>query len=119
MSAFLRTKSGTAVLLLVFAGVLFAAAQQIYEKYQVDQQVKKLQSRVDQIRSSNQELSDLVNYLQTDQYKQKAAREQLDLKKDGEYVVSLPPEQQTNDQPQVSAAQVSIPKQWFNYFFRQ
>jgi cell division protein FtsB len=117
MLTFLRTKIGTTVLLGLFFVVAFVTARQITQKYQIDKQIRQLQARADKISGQNQKLSDLVNYLGTDQYKEKAAREQLNLKKDGEFVVALPQNQQEQVSSAETAVQLSNPQKWYNYFF--
>ena len=117
MKNFFQSKLGTLVLMGLFVSVVFAGAKALSQKYQTDKQVRQLQARTDQIKSDNSQLSDLVNYLGTTQYQEKAAREQLNLKKPGEVVVGLP-----QDQPVVAAAattvQISNSKKWYDYFFK-
>lgn len=106
------------VLAGLLCAVLFVTAKALVQKYAVDRQIAQLQSRADQIRGQNDQLSDLVKYLNTDQYREKAAREQLNLKKDGEFVVAIP----QNQQEQVASASTEInlsnPQKWYNYFFK-
>lgn len=113
---FLRSKIGTVVLSGVLAVVLFVTARLLVEKYQVDKQVRDLQARADKIRGENQQLSDLVGYLNTTQFQEKEAREKLNLKKDGEFVVALPPNQQNQPAP-APVPVLSNPQKWYNYFF--
>lgn len=117
MNKFFRSQIGTIVLSVGLVAMLFVAARTYTQKYQVDKQIKQLQGRADQIRGENQNLSDLVNYLQTDQYKEKAAREQLNLKKDGETVVALPRTNTGEVSSAVTTSNQSNPKKWYYYFF--
>jgi cell division protein FtsB len=118
MKKFLQSKFATGLLTIALFAILFVTARLLTQKYRIDKQIQQLQARADQIRGENQQLSDLVAYLNTDQYKEKAAREQLNLKKDGEVVVALP----GNDQEQIASAQttnveISNPRKWYEYFF--
>jgi cell division protein FtsB len=120
MKRFFESKFATGILAIALIAILFVTARLLTQKIRIDKQIKQLQARADAIRGQNQELSDLITYLNTDQYKEKAAREQLNLKKDGEVVVALP----GNDSEQVASAQttqveqISNPKKWYNYFFQ-
>ncbi len=118
MKDFLKSKMATIVLSGLLLVVLFVTARLLSEKYQVDKQISELQARADRIRGENQQLSDLVKYLNTPQYQEKEAREKLNLKKDGEYVVGLPKDQ-PDDQTQTAEAQQSNPRKWFDYFFKK
>lgn len=118
MQKILGSKFGTVCLIMALTAMLFVMARALSQKYHIDKQISQLRARADQIRGQNQDLSDLVNYLQTDQYKEKAARQQLNLKKDGEMVVALP----QTDEGEVSSAVVTAKQQsnaqkWYDYFF--
>jgi cell division protein FtsB len=118
MKEFFRSKLGSVVLSVVLLLVLFGTGQLFVQKYRIDKQIKDYQAKVDAIKGQNAQLSDLVNYLNTPQYKEKEAREKLNLQKPGEVVVSLP-----QDQPATASAtttvQTSNPKKWFDYFFKK
>lgn len=119
MIALLKSKFGTIVLCLALGGAGFLAARAIIQKYTVDRQIAQMQARAASISNDNQQLSDLVKYLNTDQYRQKAAREQLNLKKDGEYVVALPPDTQesASGATTTTGGTLGNPQKWYRYFF--
>ena len=62
----------------------------IYQNYQVNQQIKKLEDEIAQIEQENQKLSDLISYFHTETYKQQEAREKLGLVLPGEKVLVFP-----------------------------
>jgi cell division protein FtsB len=117
MSKFFRSKAATVILFGSLAVVLFATVKLLTQKYQVDKQIAELQARADRVRGENQKLSELVNYLNTTQYQQKEAREKLNLKKEGEFVVSLPNKNE-NTTEYVPPTPESNPKKWYNFFFK-
>ena len=100
--------------------VAFFATRLYLQKRQVDAEIRKLQAQADEIAQNNQELSGLIKYLNTPEFAEKQAREQLNLKKDGEYVVVLPdtdePASPDAAQPKAGTANPSL---WFDYFFHQ
>ncbi|HEX5429730.1 MAG TPA: septum formation initiator family protein [Patescibacteria group bacterium] len=115
---FLKSKFGTVALAGASILILFVTVRLLAEKYHVDKQIRQLTARAEDISSQNQQLSDLVNYLNTDEYRDKAAREQLGLKKDGEVVVALPQQSTEQSQDQPPQAPASHPQEWFDYFFK-
>jgi cell division protein FtsB len=115
---FLKSKIATVILACLLAVVSFTTVRLLAQKYQFDKQVADLQARADRIKGDNQQLSDLVKYLNTPQYQEKAAREKLDLKKDGEVVVGLPKDQTETTTTQTQDTR-SNPKKWFDYFFKK
>ena len=87
------------------------------QKKEVDNEIKSLEQKAEQIRKDNQELSQLINYLNTDEYKEKAAREKLNLKKEGEQVVALPKDSEFELSQQSNSEPVTNRQKWFDYFF--
>ncbi|EKE13972.1 MAG: hypothetical protein ACD_12C00726G0003, partial [uncultured bacterium] len=72
----------------------------------------------------NQELNNLINYLQTDAYKEIQARKQLGLQKEGEVAISI---QSDLTKPEISPENSdddnmteikSNPRKWWDYFFQ-
>jgi cell division protein FtsB len=118
MKQFLQSRFATLLLLAGLGLVGFMTVKIFLQKMQVDKQIAKLQARADDIKGQNEQLSDLVNYLNTPQYQEKAAREQLNLQKPGEHVVALP---QTSDATVASAVtsepSASNTQKWYDYFF--
>jgi len=114
---FIRTKWATAGLALLLLMVSVGLSKMLRQKYEVNREIKKLQTRADEIQKENEELTELIKYYNTPEYTERAARDKLNLKKEGEFVVSLPPAEEPKDG---SAKQdnLSNPQKWFNYFFR-
>lgn len=117
MSDFLRSKLGTLVLLAGVVLVGLATGKLLLQKYQVDKQISDLQARANKLQSDNQQLSDLINYLNTPQYQEKQAREQLNLQKPGEVVVGLPTDQSATAPQTAPPPPPNIPREWYDYFF--
>lgn len=117
-SSFFKSRFATILLSVVLLLVCFIAIRILLEKHQIDSQIARLQAETDKIKKDNDQLSGLVGYLNTPDYTDKQAREQLNLKKDGEFVVALPADSGSPDPSATTAvsSQSNINK-WFNYFF--
>ena len=117
-NSFIKSKFATVVLIGVLIVVMYGTAKIIVQKRSIDKEIAKLQAQMDKIKKDNNQLSSLIQYLNTPEYQEKSAREKLNLKKDGEFVVVLPPGQ---DSGASTEQQPSAPKpnyqQWFDYFF--
>jgi cell division protein FtsB len=115
---FLNTKLATVSLSLVLILVMIITAKILVQKRVIDREVAKLQDQTEKIKKDNEQLSSLIQYLNTPEYKEKEAREKLNLVKEGEHVVVLP-------QGDVSGAtnskedknRSSNYKVWLDYFF--
>jgi cell division protein FtsB len=115
--AFLKSRIATVVLGIALCFVVILAARVFIKKQQIDSQIAKLEDQMERIKQNNDQLTSLIKYYQTPQYQEQQAREKLNLKKDGEYVVGLPNPDELGLARADDAAQVSNAKQWFNYFF--
>ncbi len=115
---FLKSRAATWALMPVLVIMLTLAARTMIQKRQIDRQISSLETQAEKIKRDNEQLSGLIQYFNTPDYQEKQAREKLNLKKEGEYVVVLP-----NDQEVAAATQTITPptqsnaKLWLNYFF--
>ncbi len=117
-------------LLLVFeiAIVLlfsFALVKEVVRRWEVRQEIKRLEDQIAELNTQNSELSGLIDYFQSDYYKEREARLKLGLQKEGESALSLPVisnvgggnASETTAKISSNAGNESIPQKWWNYFF--
>jgi cell division protein FtsB len=84
-----RVIFGITALIVVYFLVTFAGSY--FRARQADNQASQLQNQIDSMSSQYDRLQALEQYLQSDDYVEKAAREQLGLVKPGEIgIVALP-----------------------------
>lgn len=108
---------GVIVACLLTAGV----AKQIMAKKQIDTEVGQLKSQIQQMEGSNQDLSKLVEYFNSEDYLKQEAKLKFGLREQGEQLVVL--SDQKRDQKkllanvQAQAEQISNPQKWLNYLF--
>ncbi|MFA6296670.1 MAG: septum formation initiator family protein [Patescibacteria group bacterium] len=122
------TKKWSLRLITVFGLVciIFIAmglVRELVNRYMVNQEIEKMQAEINTLERKNQELGGLVDYLNTDAFKEIQARQNLGMQKDGETAVSIEsmPDnintvaelpQDNND----SSDKTNMEK-WWNYFF--
>ena len=78
-----------AVFLIVAALQMFAYANQVYRDYQTEQQIQKYEEENVGLAQENDDMKEFLKYLKTDAYKEKKAKEILNLKNPHESVVIL------------------------------
>ncbi|MFH1509025.1 MAG: septum formation initiator family protein [bacterium] len=104
---------------LIFVGI--SLGKEILRKYRIDNEIKNLEADIQELEHRNQELSNLLDYLQTDSYKEIQAREQLGLQKEGETAITIQSDLETP--PEIASFEVEVreeipnPLRWWNYFF--
>src|SRR6185436_18688403 len=87
---FLKSRIATVALSGVLIFVMVITARIFVQKRVVDREIAKLQDQMERVKKDNEQLSSLIQYLNTTEYQERQAREKLNLKKDGEFVVVLP-----------------------------
>jgi cell division protein FtsB len=111
----------SALVLVVVFVMGSALARELYREYQIKKEIESLKTEIASMQKDNYELSQFLDYYQTDQYKESEARKRLNLKADGEKVVMIDGAQQAAEETQKAAAgqtdRLSNYKKWWNYFF--
>ncbi len=102
-------------LLMIFLGNL--KYKQWKSQRQIEAEKLSLQDQADRLQKKNDELNQSLQYLNSTGFKERVARDQLGLKKEGEQVYSF------SDAPQVAGATTdkqNAPgnvQKWWDYFF--
>ena len=111
---------------LAFVLVTYALFKETYKKYQIQKEVEELQSEADSLKQGNEKLKGLIDYFQTQNFSEKEARGKLNVKKDGEKIVILKREDETEDaegnlieaQDEEVILDLPNPLKWWDYFFK-
>lgn len=117
-----RTFLGSKIVLAVACGVLvfltIVFVREFSRQYVLQKHIEELQAQLATVEGKNQELGQLLQYLETDSFAEEEARLKLGLKKPGESVVVID-ESTALPSPARHADQLSPPGRWWCYFFCQ
>jgi len=104
------------LLLLLFLGR--SKFKQWQDQREITRQKETLQAQADAQQKKNDELNQSLQYLNSSGFKERVARQQLGLKKQGEQVYSFTdaPAAQTDSQQPAKANNF---KKWWDYFFSE
>lgn len=110
-----------AMALLVLVGLLAVADMRIYsKKRELNAQLASLQSKVQELQVKNNDLKQGISESDNPDYIEKVAREELDLQKPGEKVVSFVEAETKEVAPQASSASfVQVWLGWFEGLFKK
>jgi len=100
-----------------------ALGGEFYRNYQIEKEIGSLKSEIESVEKNNYELSKLVEYYQTEEYKEVEARKRLGVKGEGESVAII---KQGVQSEKVEKGGVEIINndnypnymKWWNYFFK-
>ncbi|MBN2095970.1 hypothetical protein JW752_01055 [Candidatus Peregrinibacteria bacterium] len=110
---------------LTFLYIFFALATSIYRDYQLEVNIQKFEDEIAQLAGlANQKPKD-VEYFQSVQYKDKYAKENLNLLNPGEKLIIIPQEDRVVKTEKIIIGQYDYPhvlelpnrNQWWEYFF--
>lgn len=113
------------LLLAVLLYITYRVSNQVYRQNQINLEISNLQSNISRLNQENQDLNELIAYLQTDDFKEKEAKDKLNLIKEGEKLVLVKEKEsqlvnigQSVDE---SSAEVVVNHEnyywWWYYFF--
>ena len=109
---------------LVFIYIFFALATSIYKDYKLEVNIETFEDTIDNLAKMAQQKPEDVKYYQSSQYKDKYAKENLNLLNPGEKLIIIPKEEQIIKSEVVinklaSSDILKLPNrnQWWEYFF--
>lgn len=92
------------VFILLIIYVLFILGRSIYKNYQTNKKISDLENTITQLEQERVYLQNIVLYYQSDSFKDLEARRKLNMKKSGEKVMAVQPQ----DIPEVEALEDSL-----------
>jgi cell division protein FtsB len=102
-------------LILILALIVFAFTKESYRKFQISKEVSALLKNIKSLRDKNGDLSNLLNYFNSNESLEKEARLKFNLSKEGEKLVIIGSEGQKNFKNQTSEEskkEISNFKKW-------
>lgn len=104
--------------LVILAGFLgLQEYKQLSNQKKIEAQKRNLQAQADALTKKNADLSESLKYLNSPNFKEKVARQQLNLKKEGETVYSFADASMSNSSIEQSKTKQANFAKWWNYFF--
>ena len=85
-------------------------------RYEINKEIRTLESKLNDLEDKNRKIEQLVAYLNTEDYVEREARLKLNLGRAGEKQVFLTGGQETERQLAPTSEQSNF-KKWFDYFF--
>ena len=104
-----------AVIFLLF----FPLAKSYSQRKAIEKEISQLQSEIDKYQQDNEELNELLSYIDSNQAVEKQARTSLNLKKSGEGVIVIEDlsVEEKNKLDKQKESKSSNFKKWLEYFF--
>ena len=103
---------------IVLLGVFALELQQWQQRRKIDMEINKLISEHSDLEKRNKDLQESLKYFSSNEYKEKLAREQLGLKKDGEIVIKFPDGGLVTKTKEVEPVPNNNLLKWWEYIFK-
>ncbi len=109
-------------LLIILSLITYKLSNQVYKQKQIDKEIGQLEKEIENLNQENNDLSELIGYLETDNFKEKEAKDKLNLIKEGEQLVLVKendPQRQEKIESDMPEVVVNRPNYywWWQYFF--
>lgn len=116
ISKVLRSRLFLIVIVIIFIISAFELINEVGRRYKVDREIKDQQQQIEALKKQNGDLSNLIQYLNTNDFVEEEARKKLGLSKSGESTVVFT---NTSTAPVIaSTTQETNANRWWNYFFQ-
>lgn len=110
---------------LIFLYIFFALATAIYKDYRLDTNIEKFEEEIEKLAEKARQKPKMVTMLESSQYKDRYAKENLNLLNPGERLIVIPGEERVVKAEPVQmdsfddTAILNLPyrQQWWQYFF--
>lgn len=119
----LYSKPSIFFLLLVIIFIVIALGRESYRFFRINQEIKGLKQKIADIEKSNEELSKMREYYQSEEFLEREARLKLNLTKPGEKLIIIKqkeesPEEKIEEKKAI-AKEISNIQRWWDYFFNE
>ena len=106
----------------VVAYLAYSYAYKVYQDYEIQKQIDVSKEEIANLRKENEQMTDYINYLRSDIFKEKKAKQILNLKNDGEVVVVFEDNGEefttySNTSKKEYLSTLSNKDKWWEYFF--
>jgi len=114
----LYSKSFIIFLIIIFVLVIVALGRESYRYFKVNQEIRDLEKRIEALEISNEELSRMQEYFQSEEFLEKEARLKLNLTKPGESLIIVKKTEEAEGEQEIAIAkEISNIQKWWKYFF--
>lgn len=117
LPAIFKSRLFIAVALIAFLVTAGLEYKQWSARKKIDSEIEALKQEERALNEANSELKESISFLSSPEYQEKLARLQLNLKKEGEIVVSFPNEGEQNKPSSTNQQASSNLINWWNYIF--
>ena len=106
--------------LIMVAGMFFKYASEVYKDYKINTEINTLKENIEQLKGQNEKLTQYLDYLDTDSYKEIIAKQDLNLRRPNEKVIIIKSSEEVNidenETQEVVYTNIPIHMKWWNMF---
>lgn len=105
------------LLIIALIGVGYMEFSQYRRRAAVQHEINNLSAQARELEGKNKDIAESLQLLNDPIYREKMAREQLNVKKEGEIVVNFPAQINPTTQSAAENPGETNPQKWWRYFF--
>jgi len=106
--------------LIILVFLIISFGKEFTRRYYLEKEVEKLEEQIAELENRNQKFTELVDYLNTEDFTEAEARLKMGLKKPGEevMVIEYPEGQEKEMVSENNNSDLTNPDKWWHYFFK-
>ena len=117
---FFETKYFVLCLVIIFAFALVSLGRESYRYFQTSEEIRNLEKKINDLKKENDELSQIKETFNSEDFLEEEARRKLNMIKEGESVIIIANDNElTSDEPEIQTKKISNFKLWLKYFFEK
>jgi len=112
-------KAVSLIIIIIGIGLIVTLSRDIFRLLKADDRIRQAQLEVERLSQRNLDLEELKEYYQSEEFIEEHARNKLNLAREGETIVILPPnvEELVGFQEEKETPQIPTWKKWWQLFF--
>ena len=113
------------LLILILIGVIIAAGKESRHRYQTNEEINDLERKISSLKDRKEALLNFLDYFNSEAFLEKEARLKLNLLKEGEKLVIISSDKETDlenqilEKNKIEGKEFSNFRKWRNYLFGQ
>lgn len=125
----LHSKFFLIICLMIIIFLSVSVVKELLRKAEINSDIKQIQEQIAILENNNEELNDLMDYLNSSSFQEKEIKSRLNLKEAGEKVVFIPNKNKTDINYNFTGEgeitkennnkETNNPHNWWNYFFNK
>lgn len=112
---FLYSSLSSLILILILSLIVIGLLKTLSREREINKEIIALEKEIKKLEGEKSNLLEVLEYLKSDFYKEKEAREKFGMQKPGEKAIVILPAEEIQEERE---KEISIPRKWWHFLFK-